>query len=221
MSLELMKFEDLECETLPTGRYYITPDGKKYPSVTTVLGKTSDKDHLIKWRLKIGDAEADRITRAAAMRGNELHSLAERFVMGEKIDPRRENSLALALFGQIRPILLKNVRNIVGIEVPLYSDTLRIAGRSDLIAKFKGKRSIIDYKTSTNEKKKEWIEDYFIQSTIYAIAFKELTGISIDQVVIIIANENGDGPSVFIENVSDWVTVAHERVDAYYSLTSE
>jgi hypothetical protein len=155
----------------------------------------------------------------ASLRGNAVHNICEKFVLGEHINRLKEPSYAITMFGQIKPVLIENVTTVVGVETPLYSDVLQVAGRTDLIARFAGKRSIVDYKTSRKIKPKKWAIDYFLQSTIYAICFEELTGVPINQIVVIIANEIGTQPTVFVEPTAYWINDAIERCNKFKLLT--
>ena len=217
INLDVFNYPDLESVTTENGRIYTGTEGLSYPSVTTVLGKTADKDFLVKWKKRVGEKQAEKQTKLASLRGNGMHDICERFVVGETINPLKEESAGFILFQQLKPIITEGVTNIVGVEAPLWSHELKIAGKSDLICRFRGKRSIVDYKTSRRTKKKEWVIDYFLQSTIYAICFRELFGVSIDQIAILIANEDCPIPSVFVEQVKDWEPLARARVAQYYS----
>ena len=171
-------------------RYYQTPTGEKYPSVTTMLSHFK-KDVIIEWRKKVGHEEANKVMKAASTRGTHVHNLVEKFINGEHISIKDTNTFYYSLYLPIRDLLYKNLSEIWAVEAPLYSDKLKLAGRTDLIGVYDGEPSIIDFKTSTKEKRKEWITDYFIQASIYAIMFKERTGIVINNYVIIIVDEEG------------------------------
>lgn len=213
--LNLIDFIELESETREDGRFYTTPDGKVLPSVTTVLGKTKDQTHLQQWRERLGEEAAARESKRTADRGTALHLLCEKLILNQPYDLRREMPVPVQLFTQLRPILQKNVNNIMAVEAPLYSEYLGVAGRVDLVAKFQGKTSIIDYKSSNKVKKREWIEDYFIQTSMYAVMFEERTGIPVPQLVILIGNEESTMGSVFIEKRDDWIGKAQERIEKY------
>ena len=200
-------------------RLYETPSGS-YPSVTTVLDKTKDKTHLIEWQERVGAEEAHRVKSMAASRGTGMHDICERFVLNQELNLRDEMPIPVNLFKQIKPVLLERVNNIRAVEAQLYSDYLKVAGTTDLIAEFDGKLSVIDYKTSKKPKRESWIEDYYLQSSIYAIAFEERTGIPINQIVILIANEEVDKASVFISTRKKWQAKAVERIEEYYRMTA-
>lgn len=194
---------ELECETLPSGRTYITPGGNKYPSITTVLG-LQGKEGILAWRKRVGEEEADRISTQASIRGTAVHQLAEDYLNNKEDWKRGAMPSNLFSFNQIKPILDKHVDNIWAQEVPLYSDKFKIAGRVDCIAEFDGELTIIDFKTSRKPKKKEWITNYFLQASFYAAAFYELTGVAIKKFAIIITVD-GDEPQVFTGNTFDYL----------------
>lgn len=198
-------------------RLYETPGGA-YPSVTTVLDKTKDKTHLIAWQERVGAEEANRIKSQAAGRGTGMHTLCEKLVLNEEINLKEHMPLPVYLYKQLEPIIKERVNNVRGVESQMYSDYLKVAGTSDLIAEYLGKLSIIDYKTSRKPKREDWIDDYFIQAAIYAICFEERTGIPINQLVVLIANEESPTPSVFVSTRKKWQGKAVERIESYYKL---
>lgn len=194
---------ELECETLPTGRTYITPDGNKYPSITTVLGHQS-KAGILAWRKRVGEETANKISTQAATRGTAIHQLAEDYVNNEPDWNKGAMPANLFTFNTIKPILDKHVNNIWAQEVPLYSDKFAIAGRVDCIAEFDGELTIIDYKTARKPKKEEYITNYFMQAAFYAAAFYERTGVAIKKFAIIIAVDDNE-PQVFQGDTFKWL----------------
>ena len=192
---ETQVLPELECETLSTGRTYETPEGEKYPSITTVLGLESIAG-IIAWRKRVGEEEANKISTQAATRGTAVHQLAEDYLNNSATWSKGAMPSNLFAFNQIKPILDKRVDNIWAQEVPLYSDKFRIAGRVDCIAEFDNELTIIDFKTSRKPKKEEWITNYFTQASFYAAAFFERTGIAIKKFAIIVAVD-GSEPQVF------------------------
>lgn len=214
--LNLINLPELLSETKDDGRFYTTPQGNVYPSVTTVLGKTKDQTHLLEWKKRIGESKANQESKRAADRGSALHSLCEKFILNQQIDIRKEMPIPAQLFSQMRPILIENVGEVLAVENALYSDYLRVAGRVDLVANFQDKVSIIDYKTSNKTKNKEWIEDYFIQTSMYSVMFEELTKIPASRLVIIIGNEESNQCSVFVEKRDTWINKAIDRINKYY-----
>jgi genome maintenance exonuclease 1 len=174
-------------------RYYNTPTGNKHKSVTTVISNNAKKQKVLaEWRERVGKAKAQRISSRAATRGNRYHKLAENYMNNEHDDTLyREYPLVWIMFDSSRKIL-DNINNIYLQEAALYSDFLGIAGRVDCIAEYNGVLSIIDFKTSAEEKKEEYLYDYYVQETAYACMLQELYGLKVKQLVTIIACENGD-----------------------------
>ena len=164
-------------------RHYSTPDGE-YPSVTTVVGFEKQK-FFSEWRQR-NPEESKRVT----SRGTKFHSLIENYLNNEELNLDEENSNLKSLFLLLQPELDK-INNIVALETPLWSKILGLAGRTDCIAEYDGKLSIIDFKASTKEKRKQDIESYFTQASAYALMYQERTGIIIDNFAILIACEDG------------------------------
>lgn len=214
-NLNLVELEELERIDRPEGRVYKTPSGLFYPSVTTVLGKMADKAPLEIWRNRVGDEEADRYTAVAGRRGSNVHDLCERYVRGQEINPKDEMPFNMSSFRQIKRVLDEHVDDVRAIEGMLYSDKLQIAGSVDLIASYKGRRAIIDYKTSAKAKRRDWIHGYFWQTSIYAYAWWERTGLICNDLVVIIACDDENHAQVFHEDVRDWLPGAKEIVDAH------
>ena len=191
----------LEQITDPSGsRVYATPEGDHYPSVTTVLGALST-EHINDWKSKVGEEEAARISGAAARRGTTLHLASENYLNNQPFD-FGVNFIGKYLFESFKPVL-QPIDNIHCQETRLYSHYLKMAGTVDCIAEYDGKLSIIDFKTSGKPKKKEWIHNYFMQCSAYAIMYEELTGIPVTQLVVLIAVEDEE-PQVFIEKRNTW-----------------
>jgi len=202
----------MRTENINGKRNYVTPSGELYPSITTVLGELS-KAAIQKWRKRVGETEANKISGKASRRGTSLHSVCESYIQNEEEFLNGETPHIVELFKTIEPIL-ERVDNIHGVELALYSDHFGVAGRTDLIAEFDGKLSVIDYKTSNRTKKKEWCESYFAQGSFYAIAYEELTQIPVSQVVIVIAVDN-DQPQLFVEKRNDWADKIWEAKKLY------
>ena len=193
-------------------RFYATPAGELYPSITSILGEFS-KASIQEWRKRVGETEANKISGKASRRGTRLHSVCERYIQNEDEFLTGELPHIVELFKTIEPFL-DRIDNVHGVELGLYSDHFGVAGRTDLIAEFDGKLSVIDYKTSNRTKKKEWCESYFAQGSFYAIAYEELTQIPVSQVVIVIAVDN-DQPQLFVEKRNDWVDKIWEAKKLY------
>ena len=198
-------------------RHYETPTGEKYPSVTTVLDKTSDKSFLYAWRVRVGEAEAAEITKRAATRGTATHLLCEKFILNESIDLRNERPIDVHLFKQLEPWLRDNVDNIRVSEGALFSHKLKVAGSADLFADYQSKPAVIDFKTSLKNKRKDWIENYFMQCAMYSYMFWEMTQIHHPTLVVAIAVEEENVPQIFVEHVNDWIDKAQDRCRKYHS----
>lgn len=201
--VDMQALPELECETLPTGRTYVTPEGNKYPSITTVLGHFG-KEAIQAWRKKVGEEVANKISTQAAGRGTAVHTLAENYLNNEEDWSKGAMPSNIFSFNQIKPILDERVDNIWAQEVPLYSDKFAIAGRVDCIAEFDGELTIIDFKTSRKPKKAEWIQNYFHQCAFYAAAFYERTGVPIKKFAIIITVDDHE-PQVFVGETHNYL----------------
>lgn len=211
------EFEELVAETVDGVRKYKTPNGD-YPSVTTVLSYFKRKE-IAEWRARVGETEANKISGQASKRGTAVHHLAEDYLSNKPDWAAKAMPANLATFNTIKPILDENINEIFGLEVPLWSDYLRVAGRSDCIGVYNGRKAIIDFKTSRKPKKEEWIQDYFIQGSVYAVMFEERTGIPINDVVIIIAVDDNE-PQVFIEKRDNYVHEAIRKIRHYEKVHS-
>ena len=194
-------------------RYYLSPEGTIFPSMTTVLGDLK-KDVIMKWRERVGEEEANRISTQAARRGTSVHHMCEDYINNLPYLNRRMPN-EIEMFNSIKPILDERIDNVRCQELALWSEHLGVAGRVDCIAEFDGKLSIIDFKTSSKPKREEWIDNYFMQMAGYAIMFEERTGIPVSQVVNVIALENGGQPQVFIQKRDTWVKPLIEAITSY------
>ena len=213
--LNIHNFPNLKAKTTEKGRRYFV-EGNAYPSVTTVIGEMK-KRSIMEWRRKVGEEEANAISKRATTRGNKCHKLAEDYLSNKPLDRYRDDVLSLGLFHQIRPYIDK-INNIHALEESLYSHTLKLAGRVDCIAEYDNELAIIDFKTSTKFKREEWIQDYFSQETAYAIMFQELTGLKVKQLVTIIAVETGT-PQVFVKkDILTYVPKLKDYIDYYRSI---
>jgi genome maintenance exonuclease 1 len=190
-------------ETTTTGRKYFTPEGNAYPSITTVLG-VLNKEGILAWRQRVGEAEANRISQQAATRGTAVHKLAEDYLDNKEDWNKGAMPSNLQSFNDLKSILDQRLNNVWFQEEFLYSDRLKCAGQVDCIAEFDGQLSIVDFKTSRKPKKEEWITNYFIQASFYAAAFYERTSIPIKQGVILITVD-GSEPQVFKVNTYDYL----------------
>ena len=194
-------FEVPEIQVIDGKRFYVTPDGNSYPSITTVLS-LQDKPGLKKWRDGVGEKEAKRISKESMRIGTAVHQMAEFYLSNYIIKLKNEEKKIVDTFNRLR-FLLGNINNIVGVEIPLFSDLLRVAGTTDCIAEYNGKLSVIDFKTSLRPKKEEWIDDYYMQTFAYKLMFEEMTGIEIQQIVILVACVESFDVQVFKKPAKD------------------
>jgi len=189
-------------------RLYETPEGNKYPSITTILS-VRNKSGLTEWRKRVGNDVANHISRTAAARGTKVHHMCEDYLNNDNIDHHKKNFLPFCLFGQLKEKVLCNINNIHAQEAGLYSDKYKIAGRVDCIAEYNGVLSIIDFKTSTKERNDEWNENYYIQCSAYAEMYEERTGTEIEQIVILCVTEDGTVQE-FVKNKYDYLDAITE-----------
>lgn len=195
MNFNHVKLPDIDLKqiTEESGkRFYVTPEGNRYPSITTMLSYFS-RAAINEWRNRIGHEEANKISRQATNRGTKLHKIIEKYLANE--DMEINNPLQMEMFKSVLPYL-NNIDNIRMQEKYLYSDYLRLAGTVDCIAEYKGKLNVIDFKTASRPKQEEWIENYFVQAAAYAIMFEERYKIPVSRLTIMIAVEN-DYPQIF------------------------
>ena len=188
---------ELEATTTPDGRKYQTPSGELYESVTTALGRNPEKKKsLMEWRQRVGDKEANRISRLASTRGTAMHTICENYLNNEEDYIGKSMPNAIEMFRAIQPILDKAITKIYMQECSLFSDKYRLAGRVDCIADIMGKLTVVDFKTSMKVKKREWVKDYYLQTSAYSFMFEEMYGDKVDQILILIAVQD-DNPQVF------------------------
>ena len=213
---KLWQFDfDLKTKTTEEGRRYITPDGDAYPSVTTVLSDYN-KAAILEWRKRVGNEEANKISRLASSRGTRVHSLCENYLKNDLPDMKIKTLMpdVKQMFNSIRPVMDERISVVYALEQALYSNKLQLAGRVDAIAKWDGSTSIIDFKTSSKPKKEEWIQNYFYQCTAYALMAEEILKQKIDQIVVLIAvNENE--PQVFVKEKDEYVEPLWQYINEY------
>jgi genome maintenance exonuclease 1 len=195
-------------------RHYLTPSGKKLPSMTTVLG-SFEKAGIIKWRKKVGEDKANSISKRASIRGTGFHKIIENYV-GNKHEGLLKDQMPdmVEAFRDIRSII-DRIDNVHYLEASLFSELVGVAGCCDCIAEFDGIPSVIDYKTSLKPKKEEWIQNYFEQATGYSLLYQDMTGIRIPQIVVIIAVDYEE-PQIFVKQRKNYVESLYEKIKTYY-----
>ena len=205
---------ELSTKNINRKRFYQTPEGKLYPSITTVLQKRKMAG-LMEWRKSVGDDVANYIARTAAHRGTKVHHMCEDFLNNNfDEEVHKKNFLPYVLFGQLKPVLMQKVNNILAQECGLYTDKYRVAGRVDCIAEYNGVKSIIDFKTSRKERNDDWNESYYIQASAYAEMFEERTGIAINQIVILVVTEDGVVQE-FVKDKGEYLPMLVEAIDDF------
>ena len=208
----------LETKSVNKKRFYITPEGEEYPSITTVLS-SRDKKGLTEWRKRVGDEVANYVSGKAASRGTKVHHMCEDYLNNMAIKfpskwaKHKKDFFPYCLFTQLQEKVLQNIDDIYAQEAGLYSDKYKVAGRVDCVSEYNGVPSVIDFKTSTKERKDDWNENYYIQGSAYAEMFQERTGIVIDQVVILVVTEDG--------TVQEFVKCKHDYLDALTETVTE
>jgi genome maintenance exonuclease 1 len=202
MLVEKYEYPTLKRVTAKSGqRQYTGDDNKPVPSVTTILSDTGDKTALINWRKRVGDAEANRISQEAAGLGTKVHNALEKYVLGETWEITGNNLISIMAKQMVDKMVrdgMSQIDELWGVEVALISEGL-YAGTSDAIGMWNGKPAIIDFKTSKKIKKREWIEDYFMQGCAYALAHNEMFGTNIKQVAILMVDREGQYKDFVIE----------------------
>jgi genome maintenance exonuclease 1 len=194
-------------------RFYQTPEGQKYPSVTTVTGLLT-RDHIKLWRKRVGEETANRISTQAAKRGTKMHSLFEQYLRQEE-ELVFENVLDQSMFNAVQPIL--DEITPFALEAGMYSDSLQMAGQVDCVGILDGSLCIIDFKTSSKYKEEYMADPWFHQMTAYAIMVEELTGEVVEDIVAIVAVDGG-GVQIFDADPLDYVDKLYDLRNRYRNL---
>jgi len=210
---------EVYAETTEKGRKYFLPNGKSFPSITTILSETIPAFYLDRWRQKIGIEEANRITKEAADRGTLIHSYAERHINGEDIFPdlHKESEDVIKMSTNLIKVVDKNVSKVYASEIALWNEELKYAGRCDLVGEYEGEPALIDFKTS--KRKKYNIKSYYIQCSAYALAHNIIFGSNIKKLVILITVENKD-VQIFKGNLIHHLPDLKYNINKYYNSRS-
>ena len=215
-----MKFThtDIDKKVLPqtkgkkiNGHRFYEIDGTHYPSVTSVLSMRKSEG-LTKWRKSIGEDVANWEMRRCANRGKSLHTLVEQYMNNET--PSIRDVLPLGLFKLMKPYL-DQINNIRLVEEIMYSKNLTLAGQVDCVAEYNGKLSVIDFKTANKERIEEWVENYFLQCTAYSIMYNETFNEPIEQIVVLMAAEDGS-MKAFVKEPKDYEEELQKAIQTFY-----
>ncbi len=211
-------FPELPVHNINGLRFYEAPNGKKYPSITTVLGKQPGKQKgLQAWRERIGEEAARIISGKAARRGTAFHHICEDYINNQDIEEHKgKNFLSWCMFNELKPILNDTIDKVVLQETSMFSDTYKVAGRCDFIGVYDNKLAVVDFKTTTTPKKEEWIEDYFIQCSAYAAMFEEHTDIAVDDIVIMMVAEDGS-IQIYEKKTKDYLSKLAGMMAQFYA----
>ena len=193
------------------GHRFYEIDGKNYPSVTSVLSLRKTEG-LTKWRESIGEKVANFEMRRCANRGKSLHTLVEQYLNNET--PSIRDVLPLGLFKLMKPYL-DQINNIRLVEEIMYSPNLTIAGQVDCVAEYNGKLSVIDFKTANKERIEEWVDNYFLQCTAYSMMYAETYNESIEQIVVLMAAEDGS-MKAFVKEPKDYEDELQKAIETFY-----
>lgn len=204
----------LPTETVDGKRHYITPDGNRYPSVTTVLSSMSSEG-IAAWRKRVGEDAANKTSTQASGRGTKVHQIAEDYLKNRDDYLKGHMPSNIATFNMIKPYLDEHCDEVYGNEIALYSDDLKTAGRCDLIGRIHGIRTVGDFKTAKKFKKEEWILNYFYQCTAYALMLYERQQIWCPQICLMIATDE-DGLQPILKQTKQYVEPVREFFDNYH-----
>ena len=210
-------------ETIDGKRHYCLPDGSKVPSVTTILDRTKSEEKkqiLLNWRKRVGEQKAQEITTEAANRGTRMHSYLEHYMLTDDMKPLPGNPFAHPSWFMAAEVIMQGLSNVDecwGVEVPLYYSGL-YAGTTDCLGLWKGKPAIMDFKQTNKPKKREWIDDYFVQLAAYANAHNEVHGTKIQKGVIFMCDPNCMYQEFIIEGAefAKYTDMWFKRVEQYY-----
>ncbi len=197
---------DLKCVTTDNSRYYVTPEGKHYPSVTTVVN-WDKREFFAEWR-KNNPGKS----KAILSRGTKVHKLVEDYLeIG--IIPSQDDPVVNSMFTNLVS-MVDELDEVVTVEAALYSDLLQLAGRVDCVGILNGEHCIVDFKTSTKIKPEKWLTEYWCQATAYAIMWQERTGIPVPKIAIMMVSEDGK-KKLFTRNSMEFVPLLKDKIDRF------
>ncbi len=208
-------FRQLSRKNVNEVRMYECGDNA-YPSVTSIISFVS-REKFASWRAKVGNEEANKVTKQATSRGTDLHLCLEKYLQNEdvKLLDEYQRPLIQYMFNFAKPFIDSRLNNIYQQETPMYSDKLCLAGTVDLICEVDGELAIVDFKTSKKEKPEEWLEDYFVQLSAYWAMFSEKTGLVPRKLVVILVGENGDVQIVQRRNIMTYLETLQDYASRF------
>jgi len=215
--MDITELEYIELDTVQENgqRFYCDESGRKYPSVTTVVG-LSTRDQIKLWRQRVGEEQANKISTMASNRGTKFHTLVEDYLRKEKDYIEFDNILQESMFKSVQPVLDGIIP--LAIEAPLYSDYLKMAGRVDCVGIFEDAVAIIDFKTSSKYKEEKYAKPWYLQMTAYAIMVEELTGTPVHECCAIVAIEGHNAYQLFVTEPQDHVQELYDLRERYKNL---
>ena len=205
---------ELEANTIDGVRYYTLPSVQKAPSITSITS-FYNRQTFINWRKKVGEEEANKITKVATDRGTKFHDLVEKYLSNEDVNSLKDVLPTTKARWIAARESLNKIDNIHALEKPLYSEYFGIAGRVDCIAEYEGELAVIDFKTSKKIKPEKWLQNYFVQETAYACMYYEMTGISVKKIVTLMVADNGDVKVYEKTNKSDYIKLLTKYIKEF------
>ena len=206
---------DLNCKNKNGIRLYNIPNGDWVPSITSVTS-FYNRQVFVEWRKRVGNEEADRITKKATSRGTDFHEVAQDYLLNKELNWDNYRPLSKFMFYHLKPELDK-INNIHAIERTLYSEYLGLAGRVDCIAEYEGELAVIDFKTSDKIKPEKWIENYFVQEMFYASAYYEMTGIPVKKLITLMVTPGGEVKVFDKRDKSDYIKLLVRYIKEFVS----
>ena len=209
-------FKNLDRFLIEGVRYYGVDDSTAYPSVTSVISFNT-RQKFADWRKRVGNEEANRVTKHATNRGTKLHLVLEEYMANRDYKSLEEwkTPLIQLMFNAAKPHLDARLDNVYEQETRMSSNRLCLAGSVDLICEVDGELAIVDFKTSKAEKPEEWLEDYFVQLSAYWAMFSERTGVVPKKLVVFLVGENGDVQIVERRNIMNYLETLQDYASKF------
>ena len=217
-------YKELKRTSVDGKRLYENPWGNPVPSVTTILSATQSAEKragLAKWKKRVGDSEAQRIVTEASNVGSVMHNILEKWFKNEEYNPgnnmvhKQAKGMAQVVIDNVEP----DIDEVWGSEVNLVAKDL-YAGTTDLVGMYKGKPTIMDFKQTNKPKKREWIDDYFMQGAAYAGAHNEMYGTNIANIAVFMCSRAGEFQLFEVDSTDfkQWELKWAQRLEQFYNL---